>query len=81
MSIFKKNKVESNSAGKAELVGTELHVNPPADVSLKRLEARYARVCKSLDSGKWLRESSKVKEMSEIKRRLELQLKLMKGDY
>lgn len=69
------------SVTQTEMKGTELHINPPPDVSLKRLESRLARVEQSISSGKWPVGSSKEMEFQTIKRRLKMQIALLKGDY
>lgn len=85
MPIFKKKPTPSQpqpagSVGETGFVGTELHVNPPPDVSLARMEARLERVEQSLASGKWPVGSEREMSFQTIKRRLEAQIAIHKGD-
>lgn len=86
MGIFSKKKTIQqpqdlgSGVAKASFAGTTLHVNPPPDVTLKRMESRLNRVLQSLDSGKWPEGSSKEMEFQTIKRRLQAQIAIRKGE-
>ena len=60
--------------------GKELHVNPSEELTLARIEGRLDRVTKLL-STKFTEGHPRHEKMSRTKRRLELQLKLKKGEY
>lgn len=81
--MFNKKKKESGTSETLEVgfEGTELHVNPPPEVSLERMERRLERVKQFLASPTCIKDSSKEFEFREIQRRLELQIKLQKGEY
>jgi len=62
------------------LQGKEVHVNPSARLSAKRLDARLARV-KKLLATKYKHGHPRYDEFMRIKNRLVLQKKLREGDY
>ncbi len=83
MALFKKKgqpEVMEKAVLKTGFKGTELHVNPPPNVSLARMEARLVRVKKSIASGKWQEGESKMMEFQTIQRRLEAQIAIYKGE-
>jgi len=73
-------KVTEETGRKVGFQGKEVHVNPPAEVSLKRLEARLETVNKLLAT-KFKHGHPRYNEFMRIKNRLVLQIKLRKGDY
>ena len=79
MGLFKDRKKEEAPA-KVGFVGKEMHVNPSDDVALDRLETRLERV-KELLQDKFAGNHPRGKEFMRIKRRLQMQIKLKKGDY
>jgi hypothetical protein len=83
--LDKRKKAAKPAAGagtmETALGSTELHVNPPPDVSLARMEARLGRINLSLSSGKWPEGSSKEMELQTAKRRLEALIKMRKGEF
>lgn len=75
------NKKKKGTVLRTDFSGTKLHVNPTPEMSLARKEARLERVTKSLEANKWPVDSKKYKEMMGIKGRLELLIRLDKGEY
>jgi len=71
---------EENAETKVGFQGKELHVNPSDKISLKRLEARLATVKKLLDK-KFKHGHPRYDEFMRIKGRLQMQIKLKKGEY
>jgi hypothetical protein len=72
---------EGASVGQASFKGHELIVNPTVNMVMERLEARLRRINQSLDAGKFEVGSSKYLEMTSVKRKLEMQLALAKGEF
>lgn len=68
---------EEKGVGEMGLVGGELHVNPPANISLKRMEARLVRINKMLE-GK-LTEERRV-FFEHRKRLIEAKIQIEKGE-
>jgi len=60
--------------------GKNMSVNPPAKVSLKRAKARLETVNKLLEK-KFKLGHKRHDEFMRIKNRLEMQIRLMEGDY
>lgn len=84
MGIFsrkKKTPPESSETLQTSFQGHEMQINPPPELKLPRMRERLARVTKSIEEGKWPEGSPKLQEMTRIKRRLEMQLKVKTGDY
>ena len=65
---------------KIGFAGRELHVNPSEEIALERLVARWTMV-RTLLKTKFPRGHPRHKKMARTKRRLEMQIKLKKGDY
>ena len=65
----------------ATLGTTNLIVNPTSEMQLRRCKSRLHRVNLFLSLDKCVRGSRQELEHQTIKRRLELQIKLMEGDF
>ena len=77
----KKKELDASEALKVSLKGTELHINPPPEVTLERMQRRLERVKNFLASPACIAGSPKEREFDAIKRRLELQIILYRGEY
>jgi|GEM_PF-6811425 len=84
LSIFRGKKkpkeTEESTVAKTTFKGGEVHVNPSEAASLKRLEARLRRVTQVLESGVIPEGSAKHEQFTRIKNKLEMLIKIKKGE-
>lgn len=82
LSLFKKKtpKEPKGTAGETTFKGGELHVNPSETATLKRLETRLRRVTQVLESGVIPEGSAKHEQFTRIKNKLEMLIKIKKGE-